>query len=386
MSTLSVAKALRYFQVVRLKNGQLKHLAFLTGLPSNAKKAGIEAILADGIRNARLPDQGARILSIDMGIRNLAYCVVDVPGFSNLKNGTGRDFDAPSSLNIKAWKRADVLRPDNDDCVLANSESELESPTAAIEVGKQVRKAKAAALDKDAFGPAAMSKVAYNIAVDLLDHQPTTILIERQRFRSQGASTILEWTLRVNVFEAMLHACFETLSRVDSDKHRARSAVHEVSPQRVAQFWTTQLWTSGVRTRWQPDNGIHDNSGASQLEGADKVPGKAIKTRKMAVLRNWIAGKGDISLDFSVESDSVAKRFAKLNERKTANGVEAAGYGTGKLDDLADCMLQAAAWVRWEENRQKIAAFVEENTLHWTPSGENVDLRSEAAFKTPVKS
>ncbi|KAL9016391.1 MAG: hypothetical protein Q9185_006262 [Variospora sp. 1 TL-2023] len=134
--------------------------------------------------------------------------------------------------------------------------------------------------------------------------------IHEARFRSMGGSSVQEWTLRVNMFEAMLYAVLQTLRATG----QWRGEVLPVEPSKVARFWV-----GGV-------------------EGKGK--GEKTKKRKMAVARELVGGG---------ESVRVKKGEEGVREVMTAGK----GRG-GKFDDLADSLLQGLAWVRWEENKRAV--------------------------------
>jgi len=337
-----------------LKSKPLQHIAFLTGVPSTGTKSCITDQLHESIHRPRLPSGKSRILSVDMGIRNLAYCVIDVPALLDTTQG---------SLRVQSWKRLDLLekmRPN----VATSQLKELEQST---ESDRGESKLVASAIMKNSFTPSVMSKVALQVARDFLKHKPDVILIERQRFRSGGGSAIQEWTIRVNTLESMLWACFETMKSAQGDAQPTDfPTVYEVAPKRVASFWT------GPSEAHLP---------AANILAADYSPpdlkvttvktkaANAGKKEKIAVLRSWLDGTGGISLDFSPETQVTAAAFATgLKRRKTksddTNTVEEAVAGREtKLDDLADCLLQGAAWVRWEENRKSILKALAEQTI-----------------------
>lgn len=334
-----------------LKSKPLQHIAFLTGVPSTGTKSYITDQLHESIRRPRLPSRGSRILSVDMGIRNLAYCVIDVPESLDTR-GEG--------LRVQSWKRLDLLEKMRPNVVT----SQFVGPDESTGSDRGESKAVANAIMKNSFTPSVMSKVALQVARDFLKHKPDVILIERQRFRSGGGSAIQEWTVRVNTLESMLWACFETMKGAEGDAQSAEfPTVCEVAPKRVASFWTgpseahlpaADLLTLGYSP---PDLKVT----TVKLKAAS-----AGKKEKIAVLRSWLDGTGGVSLEFSPETQVTAAAFATgLKRQKTKaseiNGTEvvAAGRET-KLDDLADCLLQGAAWVRWEENRKSILKAVTE--------------------------
>jgi cruciform cutting endonuclease 1 len=132
-----------------------------------------------------------RILSIDMGIRNLALCLVHV---------------SPSQTpKITDWNRVTVSqKPDAE-----NSKTE-------------------------SFEPIEYAAKAYEIIKTSLEtYDPHTVLIERQRYRSAGGAAIQEWTVRVNMLESMFHAILYTL-KMDRGKE---FDVYSVSPRKVTQLW-----------------------------------------------------------------------------------------------------------------------------------------------------
>jgi cruciform cutting endonuclease 1 len=335
-----------------LKSKPLQHIAFLTGVPSTGTKSHITDQLYGSIHRPCLPSGKSRILSVDMGIRNLAYCVIDVPA-SLQATGKG--------LHLQSWKRLDLLekmRPN-----LATSQ--LDKPDQSIESDKGESKAIANTIMKNSFTPSIMSKVALQVAQDFLKYKPDVILIERQRFRSGGGSAIQEWTIRVNTLESMLWACFETMKSVQGDKKSSDfPTVYEVAPKRVASFWTgpseAHLPAADLLT---PDYSPPD----LRVTAVKAKAAGAGKREKIAVIRSWLEGTGGVSLEFSPETKQTAAAFATgLKRRKTkpsdSNTTEEAVGRETKLDDLADCLLQGAAWVRWEENRRTISKALQEQT------------------------
>ncbi|KAK4575374.1 hypothetical protein LTR86_001228 [Recurvomyces mirabilis] len=315
-----------------LKAAQLKHAAFLLGLPSVGTKSELVTVLVRQADSSQAhPEDCRRILSVDMGIRNLAYCVVNaIPASSNRRNDR-----LSTNLHISAWSKTDLLEVSPGMKASANSKDDPDPD-------QKVVKKKS---NNDAFTPSQMSKTAYQITQKLLDHKPDSILIERQRFRSGGGSAIQEWTVRVNMLESMLWACLQTLQEQKSSS--GFPTMHEVNPARVANFWVpiapVPLRPSHTLFDATPSKVTADNAGSSRK--------KVQKKDKINVVRSWLEGSGDVKLTFEGEAAAMADHFRSTKGRGSAKSTD-----IGKLDDLADCLLQAAAWARWEENRR---AFVE---------------------------
>ncbi|TVY37827.1 Cruciform cutting endonuclease, mitochondrial, partial [Lachnellula subtilissima] len=180
-----------------LKLAHLKHIAFKCGISSSGTKPILTQRLHDEITSVSprgTKAKPSRILSIDMGIRNLAYCILDV---------------APNEAPIiKAWQRLAVSSPPSDS-----------GSTLAV---------------KESFTPATLSCTAYELLRHrLLLLKPTHILIERQRFRSMGSKHILEWTVRVNMFESILYGVLCTLK----GEKIWDGSVEAIAPGKVGPFW-----------------------------------------------------------------------------------------------------------------------------------------------------
>lgn len=337
-----------------LKAKTLQHLAFLTGLTSSGTKSHLVDHLTVELQRPRLPRPGGRIVSVDMGIRNLAYCVLDTPSSSS---STG-------TVHVHDWKRLDVLgRLVDRSCDNSNADK---SSAAALDKRSQSAKAD--------FSPSVMAAAALDITRNLLSYQPATILIERQRFRSGGGSAIQEWTVRVNMLESMLWACLEATKQSDSSRVvPSFPATHAVSPARVAAFWT-----AGDDDLLRPSPGLlqGEESGLPELPKRVRGAKKSGKNDKIAVVRSWLQGEGAVALDFSLNAQSQADAFMSTPQSRkrsskpvddvsdvAENGLAGlAKTSTGKRDDLADCLLQGVAWHRWEQNRQGLLAALSDRS------------------------
>lgn len=311
------------------KASQLKAIATAIGLNSSGTKPVLSFQLRDHLLNGHLGNSKRKciskdhfdIVSIDMGIRNLAYCRLKSPQPSK----------TPES-NPPASKSCPVI-----------------SEWARVEVSKTISKPATAedARTKEAFDPATYSQHAYDLVHTLLSsssQKPTQILIERQRFRSMGGSAVQEWTLRVNMFEAMIYAVLKTFS----ENNMWQGTVHPVAPAKVSKFW------------------LGDKEGAA-VEGKRSKSAKT-KTAKVEVVRRWLkerdAGGSPFRLEGRAEEMGLAylskgnggKRSSGKRMEGIGHGKESGGLEVGKLDDLADCMLQGMAWIKWEQNRRRIMA------------------------------
>ena len=430
----------RRVALTSLKHKQLQRVAFLAGLNSSSTKANLLLELPVRLQTPLLgpvPSQGTqqdcRILSIDMGIRNLAYCVLEL-NREELGNGTLRSRKNDKRLDqekegtperssgseqndaifrtigncstraidcvkLVSWNRIS-LKSSKDD--IDSSASSRRQTRSSINVGAdddRVEEAQATSDDapskevqKESFEPASLASTAYRlIAHTILPLRPTHILIERQRYRSSGSSAILEWTVRVNMLEGMLHTVLETLKQSSLQRQspykggQSESAcgilsqysppqVHSVSPKRVANYWTDAMSDKGFSPA-QTDTATK-KAATSKLE----------KEAKIAIAETWLRGNehaqplqcGSVEGREMRDAFLVAREPRKPRTRRTTRLTlkdtnnndkaldstpspkqSAGGSLVGKLDDLADSLLQGMAWMQWEVNRQKICKYID---------------------------
>ena len=355
------------------KASQLKAIAHLTGLNSTGTKPVVTSRLLQHLPRSLLsghdpqcpplqgPTQPTTIVSIDMGIRNLAYCRLTLP---------------PSSARSSAplltdWTRVAISRH-----------------PAATET----------ATEKEPFDPATYSQHAYALITTLLfPNTPSHILIERQRFRTMGGSAVQEWTLRVNMFEAMLYAVLATLTA----RGVWKGTVHAVLPAKVAGFWVGEKdedepreTPKGRNKRNKKISALDEHDESEPPQNSSKTPTKSqkTKTRKVTLVSHWLTQTPSI---IKPQPQSPAAHTAHAYLSKAQGGRSRSGSATknrkstmssppstspspietseptaktedteittssfepplGKLDDLADCLLQGMAWIQWERNRVRI--------------------------------
>lgn len=353
--------------ITMLTGKQMKTVAFLLGMPTTGLKAEISASLSLRLDNPPPQSEFSKILSIDMGIRNLGVCVLQAPHLVQPPRGIPI---ATSPLTISAWDKVDVLSQlkTKDAINIWDSDS---GATERKEI-RSLRRRKSKEMIPTDFTPANLAEAAYKLIAKLLvEHQPTVILIERQRFRSSGLPNVQEWTLRVNLLEHMMWACLRTLSaqyprRNDSVAGNIAEAagklqsVREVSPAKVAKFWCGaqkhdlegNIESDGAEVN-------HERNGVRKIDKADKI----------AVAQRWVdewkAGGNqsdtNIRLEFKGAAADTASAFQsgkRKPRKKKGEDVAESEESIGKLDDLADCLLQGVAWVKWEENRRRLAERV----------------------------
>ena len=334
-----------------LKLAQLRDIAISTGVNSSGTKPSLIASLHDELardnlsKSVQTKNDGLQhsysnrsiskqatnyvgsgeyehyhVLSIDMGIRNLAYCRMLVPRRTT-----------PSSKmipTVKEWLRIAVSTQPSPSISQASSDAE---PLATA---------------KEAFDPLTYSRLARSLIGTLLtptssSFGPVThVLIERQRYRSMSSSSVQEWTLRVNMFEAMLYAVLCTLS----ERKLWEGCVWPVQPSKVWGYWTEIL------------------DGTDTLK-ADAKGSKAQRTKKAKIdtVGRWLQASDDKETSSSgaytkqdqqvtFEDASMETRQRYLEKWKGKRG----SNEIGKLDDLADCLLQGVAWIRWEETKRRL--------------------------------
>ncbi|GAB1743901.1 hypothetical protein NU219Hw_g951t1 [Hortaea werneckii] len=327
------------------KAALLKHTAFLMGLSSTGTKAEIAHAVQQRARQASQTLDRRRVISVDMGIRNLAYCVVDMPHSETFGQ---RQHGSKLPITVRHWSKRDLLLGLQEQQHLSGAlGKEASEPT--ITTRKEARRSSNKdVLPKTAFTPSALSKVAYEVVTGLLQHQPDVILIERQRFRSGGQAAVQEWTVRVNMLESMLWACLHTLQETRSTGTVGFPAIHAVSPASVANFWI-----AGKHMNLEPHTEHYQaGSGITEPQQPLKLPRKKIEKKdKVQIVRSWIDGsRDDVKLCFEGE----AAQTADLFHSQGRHGSSKHALPVMKLDDLADSLLQALAWVRWEQNSRQI--------------------------------
>ncbi|KUL83850.1 hypothetical protein ZTR_06557 [Talaromyces verruculosus] len=388
-----------------LKATQLKSLARETGIPSSGRKDELRQRLCDefvtsvfldgavhhvGVKRRRKKGEELSVLSIDMGIQNLAFAHLIVRAPETLSEMRGTRNKRLVTLN--AWHRIGVqelgaaspARQDTEAGVKLQSllpPSAFRTFTTKKHLPKEIddiEEPTTTAANKN-FEPDTLSHNAYVLLSSLLQaYNPTHILIERQRFRSGGQSAVLEWSLRVGVFEGMLHAVLCTmreLARVNKpqngDKGVDRLKVYPISPARIMQFWD-----GGKKS----DTSLEDDDGSQKAKSRNE---RGVKGIKMDIVGDILSasntsetGRGsllcwDVAVNTADKGEqnvgevvnAYLRRWkpqlsistkSKPSTKSKSDTTSKQVYKIDKMDDLADCLLQGLTWLEWQARRARI--------------------------------
>lgn len=302
------------------KRTELQRTAALTGNPVTGTKTQLRSCLEQDYQqtqdaySAQREGSGLRelrVLSIDMGIRNLAFALLtsNVP-----QNHTIKQVQRPM---VEQWRRVSVS---------ATSTGRLKTDIMGGEPQSSTMQETGSMAVKESFEPHVMATYALEYARYFASLRPTHILIERQRFRSAGGSSVQEWTIRVGMFESMLYAIFGAMH----DRDNFHAITQPILPARVNKFW---LETEGVLP-----------SSYGMTQESDKINSLRAKTLKIELVRRMVqhdrADKSDSLVSFSDETQTVCELFSTKPKGRSSRSV-------GKLDDLSDSLLQGLAWLRW---------------------------------------
>ncbi|KAK6373945.1 hypothetical protein LTS17_007915 [Exophiala oligosperma] len=338
---------------------KLHRVAVTVGSPCS----GTKAVRLQGIRNAitdnnkkekRYNEEGRRLislLSIDMGIRNLAYAHFTAKRVAPSETTTTAPYTTPT---LQAWSRLSVSdkRPAEEECVGGGS---LQSDggrrgnaqARAPRDDEEEEEGRSTTDQKESFEPDEYARHAYSLIKHMLQtYKPDVILIERQRFRSGGRAAVPEWTIRVGVFEGMLYAVLRTL--IESQK--LKMDVEPMLPTRVNRYWL------------EGGQGGPDSRAIQSVTKKKKRPtGREVKSAKIdlvgRILENLDQSSPSTSQVVNVGTNlrPFAEQFVsvwKKTEVARAKKGQTSKEKISKLDDLADSFLQGLAWIHWQNNRQ----------------------------------
>ncbi|ROW00538.1 hypothetical protein VSDG_03241 [Cytospora chrysosperma] len=342
-----------------LKGVQLRQIARLLGKTRSGTKAALTERIEEALESSKPLAPGTRILSIDLGIRNLAYSLLEVPETSDTnhepsaatKTKRGQKKNATSTTSssttitpiLHAWERLALIpktpapaktpkkrkakktkKAQGDDDTEDHDSGPSELPAGAPD------KATTAVVMVEDFSPARLSALAVDLILDrLLPLRPDVVTLEQQRFRSMGGSGVYEWTLRVNSLEAMLYAVLTAMRRLG---RWPGGRVEGVVARNVLEFMVLQEKVAGVDV--------------AEIWGRDA---ENKKVKKAIVGRMLAAGEG---VSVSAGAEPVAREYLDVWNGKVRGQKKSESFK--KLDDMADCLLQGIAFIRWQENKRRL--------------------------------
>ena len=165
----------------------------------------------------------------------------------------------------------------------------------------------------------------------------------------------------MNMFEAMLYAVLKTVR----EQGLWRGEVHAVPPSKVAKFWVG-------------DGEVEEEAEVNATGKGKKGKSAKTKNAKIELVGDWLSRgdvlklehqAGDMAKAYiakrdggrkvmvarpSVLTHTTAKDGAESNEDHVKEPPGELQEELGKLDDLADCLLQGMGWWQWEGNRRKV--------------------------------
>jgi cruciform cutting endonuclease 1 len=333
----------------QLKASQLHQLAVVLGSASSGSKGTVADGICRTLESALLDTSdtsnslasssahGSRhlsIVSIDMGIQNLAYAHLLAPQTSDRNSESSQRTGINRVPLLSAWDRLAAFPADKQDNSITES-------------GKS-----------GSYNPSKYASAAYHFITELIaKYDPTHILIEQQRFRSGGGSAVAEWTIRVGVFEGMLHAILRTLREERKGKINLQT-VTSINPAQTARFWLEGSGRAESRIEPRKITGREGKQAKINIVGksflcpndqlVETGAGQA-KAMETAFLERWNGT--------SKAAEATKATKAPLSPKKVASSTSSREFSEPKqpkLDDLADCLLQAIAWLEWQRMRELV--------------------------------
>lgn len=367
----------------KITSAQLKLLARLCGKTRSGTKAAIQERIVNDLKDFKPLAPGTRVLSIDLGIRNLAYSLLEFPASNEpsqskgkKKRGKKEEAVPPTPVHptpvqpiLHAWERLALipktpkppakskstkipkegLEPNITDS--QDSKTKRRSKKKAAESTESESKAAAdaavaAAVEEasfdpsttpdlvEDFSPARLSFLTVELITErLLPLRPDIVIMEQQRFRSMGGSAVFEWTLRVNSLESMLYAVFATMRALGK---WPGGRLEGVVARNVLEFMFVQEGAGEKADIWNKEK-VGDNK----------------KLKKDIVGRMLRSRSGVRIAERAVAVEEIAKEYLERWERAGKGGKKSA-MDLKKVDDLADSLLQGIAFIRWQENKRKL--------------------------------
>ncbi|KAK4040311.1 mitochondrial resolvase Ydc2 [Parachaetomium inaequale] len=347
----------------------LKTLCSSCGLSKTGPKRVLVQRLRHAARHFQPVSPSARILSIDLGLKNFAFTLL-TPAPQPRKqqppqptpNSNNDNSPLTSPIRLHAWHRLDLTQPS-----IQPLKPTKYAPTSHQEEEKQEEEE-----EEDPYSPPALAALTTSlIKTHLLPLRPTHVLIERQRFRTGGAAAIFEWTLRVNSLEAMLHAAFAALRGNVNDVEggwgtASGGRVESVLPRAVAGFlFPAEAAEAG---------GVDGGEGGEEKKGKKGGAAAAyhmLKREKVDMLGGFLAaagGGGGLVVPEKGQAREMVRLFLAGVERRREGkrrsgkrkgvGVEAGGKEVeevvDKMDDLSDAVLQGMVWLQWQRNLEAL--------------------------------
>ncbi|KAJ5485024.1 hypothetical protein N7539_005012 [Penicillium diatomitis] len=395
----------RFPWLTGLKVVQLQRVARATGIQSSGTKREltqrIESTLSDHSHVLALENESSRpdwsLLSIDMGIQNLAFAHFHVPRVREQNDQMGRQGMRPV---LTAWRRMKVSdiggldlegkekrRVPHGSGTSAPSEEMIQALSeGSANPSLSSSTSPPAASWKESFDPQVYAESAYTLVTTILSaYRPTHILIERQRFRSGGGSAVQEWTLRVGVFEGMLYAVLNALRR-ERGIELSDLQVQGIEPKRVVRYWEDHAVSEEREARSTEKD--KEKEAARSIPGQGRVTAREVKKAKIDLVGRWIAesrqtmnfacvhgastgqrmnlhAAGDSKLCLAAGRSSMLQTAdaylykwcggnTKENRKKKVSSSLEISRDIGKLDDLADCLLQGMTWLEWQRMRDRL--------------------------------
>jgi cruciform cutting endonuclease 1 len=144
-----------------------------------------------------------------------------------------------------------------------------------------------------------------------------------------GSKHILEWTVRVNMLEAVIYGILRALK----EEGVWEGEVFGIAPGKVGPFWVRDSEEGG---EWKKE----------------RTAKKKNKGLKIDLVRSWLEDGQMVGLGNQEVENMTKKYMEKWDRTPGGRKLEGRGEEMGKLDDLADCLLQGMAWLQWQENKK----------------------------------